>query len=86
MNDLARWNLKVSRETDIALRTHLASRGGKKGDLSRFVEQAVAGAMLRETVNEIRGRNADMDPEEIQRVVDEALAEVRRANPGRFAR
>lgn len=84
MNDLARWNLKVSRETDIALRTHLASRGGKKGDMSRFVEQAVAKTMLRQTVNEIRERNKDIDPDEIQRLVDEALDEVRRENPDRY--
>lgn len=30
MNQITRWSLKVSRETDIALRTLLASRGGKK--------------------------------------------------------
>ena len=78
MTEQARWNLKVSRETDIALRTHLASRGGKKGDLSRYVERAVARAMLRETVSEIRRRNAGMDPDEIQRIVDEEVAEVRR--------
>ena len=41
MGELARWNLKVSRETDLALRTLLATRGGRKGDLSRFVEEAV---------------------------------------------
>lgn len=85
MNQLARWSLKVSRETDIALRTHLARRGGKKGDLSRFVEQAVARAMLRETVNEIREGNAHLDPEEIQELVDDGVAEVRRLNPDRFA-
>lgn len=78
MNDLARWNLKVSRETDIALRTHLAQRGGKKGDLSRFVEEAVSLAMLRETLNEVWERNKNLDPDEVQKLVDEELAEVRR--------
>lgn len=82
MNDLARWNLKVSRETDIALRTHLAQRGGKKGDLSRYVERVVALAMLRDTVNEIWERNRDLDPDEVQRIVDEELAEVRRIKSG----
>lgn len=78
MNDLARWNLKVSRETDIALRTHLAQRGGKKGDLSRFVEEAVSLAMLRETLNKVWERNKNLDPDEVQKLVDEELAEVRR--------
>src|SRR3546814_10502756 len=57
MNDLARWSLKVSRETDIALRTLLATRGGRKGDLSRFVEDAVNRAVLRETVRDVRERD-----------------------------
>ena len=78
MNDQTRWSLKVSRETDIALRTHLASRGGKKGDLSRFVEQAVNLAVLREMVQEIWDANADLDPLEVQKLVDEELKEVRK--------
>ena len=47
MGELARWSLKVSRDTDVALRTLLASRGGRKGDLSRFVEDAVNREVLR---------------------------------------
>ena len=77
MGELARWNLKVSRETDVALRTLLATRGGRKGDLSRFVEEAVNREVLRETIRDIRARNAGIAPEEIERLVDEALAEVR---------
>jgi hypothetical protein len=79
MNDLARWSLKVSRETDIALRTLLATRGGRKGDLSRFVEEAVNRAVLRETVRDVHERNADADPHEIERIVDAELGAVRRA-------
>ena len=41
MGELARWSVKVSKETDISLRTYLAEHGGKKGDLSKFIEQAV---------------------------------------------
>src|SRR3546814_1992078 len=70
MNDLAHWSLKVSRETDIALRTLLATRGGRKGDLSRFVEDAVNRAVLRETVRDVRERNADADAGEIERIVE----------------
>lgn len=77
MNDLARWNLKVSRETDIALRTLLATRGGKKGELSRFVEDAVNREVLREMVRDIHARNADMDSAEVGRLVDEELGEMR---------
>src|SRR3546814_16600595 len=73
MGELARWSLKVSRETDIALRTLLATRGGKKGDMSRFVEDAVNREVLRETVRDIQARNADAAPEELERLIDEEV-------------
>jgi len=73
LNDLARWSLKVSKETDIALRTLLATRGGRKGDLSKFVEEAVNREVLRETVRDIQARNVDADPADIERLVDEEL-------------
>jgi Ribbon-helix-helix domain len=72
-----RWSLKVSKDTDLNLRTFLGSLGMKKGDLSKFVEDAVNRRVLQCTVQDIRVRNADADPDEIQRVVDEALSEVR---------
>jgi ribbon-helix-helix protein len=86
MGEQTRWSLKVSRETDIALRTFLAERGGRKGDLSRFVEDAVNRAVLRQMVQDIWERNAGLAPEEVERLVDEELAEVRRARPDRFRR
>ncbi len=86
MGEQARWSLKVSRETDIALRTFLAERGGRKGDMSRFVEDAVNRSVLRQTVQEIWARNADLAPEDVAKLVDEELAEVRRARPDRFER
>ena len=70
MGELARWSLKVSRDTDVALRTLLATRGGRKGDLSRFVEEAVNREVLRQTVNDIRARNADLDEDEVARLID----------------
>ncbi len=43
----ARWNLVVSQDTDDTLRQFLASRGrGRKGELSRFVEDAVRTRIL----------------------------------------
>jgi hypothetical protein len=86
MGEQTRWSLKVSRETDIALRTFLAERGGRKGDLSRFVEDAVNRSVLRQMLEEVWEQNKDLDPDEVQKLVDEELAEVRRARPDRFQR
>lgn len=86
MGEQARWSLKVSRETDIALRTFLAERGGRKGDLSRFVEEAVNRSVLRQTIQEMWDRNSGLAPEEVEKLVEEELVEVHRANPDRFKR
>ena len=39
--EVVRWTVKVSKDTDVSLRTFLAQRGLKKGDLSKFIERAV---------------------------------------------
>jgi hypothetical protein len=75
--EAVRWNLKVSKDTDLILRTFLGSQGAKKGDLSKFIEEAVRWRVLQCTVQDIRERNAGADPDEIQRIVDEAVQEVR---------
>jgi hypothetical protein len=72
-----RWSLKVSKDTDLSLRTFLGSQGMKKGDLSKFVEEAVNRRLLQCTVQDIWQRNADADPDEVQRMVDETVSEVR---------
>ena len=72
-----RWSLKVSKDTDLALRTFLGAQGMKKGDLSKFVEDAVNRRVLQCTVQDIWARNADADPDEVQRLVDDAVREVR---------
>ncbi len=72
-----RWNIKVSKETDLSLRTFLGAQGMKKGDLSKFIEDAVRWRVFHRTVQDIKSRNANNNPEELQRIVDEAVREVR---------
>ena len=73
-DDNTRWNLVVSRETDSALRRFLASQGGgHKGDLSRFVEDAVRVRIFDETARHIKAQNAGVPAKDIVRAVEEAL-------------
>jgi len=73
-----RWNVAVSLETDRALRMLLADRGGgRKGDLSRFIEEAVRARVFEETAQDIKAQNALTTPEEIDQAVAEALDWVR---------
>ena len=77
MKEAVRWNIKVSKDTDLTLGTFLGAQGAKKADLSKFIEEAVRWRVLQCTVEDIRARNVDADPDEIQRIVDEAVREVR---------
>ena len=67
-----RWSLVVSESTDRALRTFLASRGLKKGDLSQFVEEAVRERLFDLTVTKVKERNAGQT-DAIMQAVEEAL-------------
>ena len=77
MDDSIRWTIKVSKTTDISLRSYLAQHGMKKGDLSKFVEEAVRWRVLDKTVSEVRERNINVPAGEIEAAIDEALAAVR---------
>ena len=76
-DDPVRWTLRVSRDTDIAVRTYLARHGARKGDLTKFVEEAVRWRVFDQTVSEVKARNASVPAEEIEAEIDEALAAVR---------
>jgi hypothetical protein len=75
--EAVRWNIKVSKETDLTLRTYLGSQGMKKGDLSKFIEEAVRWRVFHRTVQDIKVRNADTNPAELQSLIDDAVREVR---------
>lgn len=77
MEEAVRWSIKVSRETDLTLRTYLGARGMKKGDLSKFIEEAVRWRILSRTVRDIKTRDANADVNELQAVIDTAVREVR---------
>ena len=77
MEDSIRWTIKVSKDTDIALRSYLGQHGMKKGDLSKFVEEAVRWRVLDKTVDEVQARNEDVPDEEIEVAINEALKTVR---------
>lgn len=77
MDETIRWTVKVSKSTDLSVRTFLAQRGGRKGDLSKFIEDAVRWRIFEQTVAETKARNANVPLEDIESAVDEALAAVR---------
>ena len=74
---MTRWNIVISEETDRQVRSYLARTGGKKGDLSHFVDRAVRQAIFWETVEMIWERNKHLSADEAQAFADEAVDSVR---------
>jgi hypothetical protein len=73
-----RWNLVVSKNTDQALRQFLANEGkGKKGELSRFVEEAVNKHIFDSALKAAHEHNANVDPDELEAAIEESLAWAR---------
>jgi hypothetical protein len=77
MENAVRWSLIVSKETDVSLRTFLAHHGSRKGDLSKFVEEAVRWRVLDKVVQAAKVQNAQASPEELESAIDEAVQAVR---------
>ena len=77
---MTRWNLSIPEKTDRAVRTFLARNGGKKGDLSRFVDEAVRRLVMEATVSRVKERNARYAQYELLDLIDE---EVDAARAGR---
>ena len=77
MQNAVRWSLVVSKETDISLRTYLAQQGMRKGDLSRFVEDAVRWRVLDRAAQDAKARNAQVPARRLEATIDEAVQAVR---------
>lgn len=77
MENSVRWNIKVSKQTARAVRVFLRAQGKKRGGLSEFVEEAVRWRLFDQTVREVRERFPDVPPDEFQKMIGEAVADVR---------
>lgn len=74
---MTRWQLNVPEDMDRDVRMLLAAKGFKKGDLSRFVIDAVRREVLRAGITDMRERFADLSPQEADQLANEAVAWAR---------
>ena len=74
---MSRWNLSIPEETDRTVRTFLARNGGKKGDLSRFVDDAVRRRVFDLTVSQVKQRNAGSDQRGVLDLIDDEVSAAR---------
>jgi hypothetical protein len=72
--DTVRWNVAVSPETDQSVRMFIAAQGGgRKGDLSRFIEEAVRSYLLEKAVEQAKSAASNLDEPELTALIDEAV-------------
>ena len=76
-SETTRLTITWSKEADHALRTFLGSQGMKKGDLSKFIEEAVRWRIFHQTVRGAREAFADVSPDELQRRIDASVEDIR---------
>ena len=72
--DSVRWNIAVSPDTDQSVRMFIAAQGGgRKGDLSRFIEEAVRSYLFEKAVEQAKTASSGMGETELSDLIDEAV-------------
>ena len=69
-----RWNITVSPDVDQSVRMFITAQGGgRKGDLSRFIEEAVRAYLLERAVEQAKAAAADKEEAELNDLIEEAV-------------
>ena len=84
MENPVRWSLKVSKETDEWLRAHLGRAGGRKGDLSRFVQEAVQARLKAEARTAGKREPAARTRDGLAEALEEIRTRTRTLSKSRF--
>jgi hypothetical protein len=83
--ETVRWNVAVSPEVDQSVRMFIAAQGGgRKGDLSRFIEDAVRAYLFGRAVEQAKAATANMAESELNDLIDEAVQWAREPLPDHF--
>lgn len=69
-----RWNIAVSPDMDQSVRMFIAAQGGgRKGDLSKFIEEAVRAYLLERAVNQAKAATMGLSETEVSDLIEEAV-------------
>lgn len=76
--------VEIPDQTVRDIQAMLAKRG-QNGNVSQFIDKTVQRALFFDTVREVKRQNAGIDPDELDRLINEALkaarAESKRTTP-----
>jgi hypothetical protein len=69
-----RWNIAVSPGIDQSVRMFLAANGGgRKGDLSRFIEEAVRVYLFESAVDQAKTESSSVSETHLNDLINEAV-------------
>lgn len=68
--------IELSDQTVRDVQAMLAKRG-TNGNVSQYIDSTLQRALFFETVREVKRQNADVDPEQLDRLIDEAVEAIR---------
>ena len=80
-DESTRWTIVIDKQTDIDVRTRLAAKGMKKGDLSKYVSELVRRDLFMDTWREFSEGFKDLSDQEVDDLVDEAVTWARGRKP-----
>lgn len=55
----------------------MLAKRGENGDVSDYIDRTLQRALFFETVREVKRQNAGVDPDELDRLIDDAVEAVR---------
>jgi len=77
MSETIRWTIKVSKETDLSMRTFLGSQGMEKGGMWKFVEEAVQLHLLSRITRTLKERNQGQPKDALEALIENETRAVR---------
>jgi len=75
--ETTRLTITWSKQADFMLRSYLGAQGMKKGDISKFIEEAVRWRIFHDAVQSARVAFADVPPDKLNQMIDEAVENAR---------
>ena len=78
MDESIRWTVKVSPDTDDAVRAYLGRRGRSARARSRLVEEALRAQIFEKSVERVKRITARVRPARLRSIVREAVRFARR--------
>ena len=70
--------VELSKETEASLEVYLTEKGLRKDAMPGIVEEAIEDFLFRQALQRAHGRNAHLEPDEVEATVEDAVRDYRK--------